>query len=500
HELTKVEKPKKVTKEKNSETKYSKNNKERKPRSYRPSREISPDGNWRAFIRNHNVFVRAKEGEEEIQLSDDGKDGNSYQAPYWSPNSKNLFAFRVQPGAVGDVHLIESSPRDGGRANLRTRRYALPGDKFTAHELNRFDVEKKTQTKPEVGLIDFRDPRLRWTQDGRYFRYQKIDRGHQRLRIIEVDTFTGKFRNIIDEVSETFIWTEHPKDLGVPLINWLDETNEIIYLSEKDGWRHLYLIDVKTGKTKNQITRGKFVVRYVDRIDKENRQIWFRASGLNKGQDPYLMHYYRVNFDGSGFTALTDGNGWHNISYSPDRKYIIDQYSRVDMAPVNELRRVSDGSLVCELEKSDITELEASGWKAPEVFRANGRDGKTGIWGIIVRPKDFDPKKKYPVLEDMYAGPHDSYVPKQFSAGRRFSSWTDMGFVVVKIDGMGTANRSKAFHDACWKNLKDAGFPDRILWHKAYAEKNPWYDISRIGIHGGSAGGQSSTGALLFHP
>ena len=212
------------------------------------------------------------------------------------------------------------------------------------------------------------------------------------------------------------------------------------------------------------------------------------------------MHYYRVNFDGSGFTALTDGNGWHNITYSPDRKYIIDQYSRVDMAPVHELRRVSDGSLGCELEKTDITELEASGWKAPEVFRANGRDGKTGIWGIVARPKDFDPKKKYPVIEDMYAGPHDSYVPKQFSAGRRFSSWTDMGFVVVKIDGMGTANRSKAFHDVCWQNLKDAGFPDRILWHKAYAEKNPWYDISRVGIHGGSAGGQSSTGALLFHP
>ncbi|NCG26500.1 MAG: prolyl oligopeptidase family serine peptidase [Verrucomicrobiales bacterium] len=500
HELTKVEKPKKGTKEKKSETKYSKNNKERKPRSYRPSREMSPDGNWRAFVRDHNVFIRATKGEEEIQLSKDGKHGNSYEAPYWAPNSKNLFAFRIQPGAIGDVHLVESSPKDGGRANLRTRRYPLPGDKFTAHELNHFDIEKKTHTKPEVCILDFRGPRLRWTQDGRYFRYQKIDRGHQRFRVIEVDTFTGKFRNIIDEVTETFIWTEHPKNLGVPLVNWLDETNEIIYLSEKDGWRHIYLIDAKAGKTKNPITKGDFVVRYVDWIDKEKRQIWFRASGLNKDQDPYLMHYYRVNFDGSEFTALTDGNGWHNITYSPDRKYIIDQYSRVDMAPVHDLRRVSDGSLVCELEKADITELEASGWKAPEVFRANGRDGKTGIWGIIARPKDFDPKKKYPVLEDMYAGPHDSYVPKQFSAGRRFSSWTDMGFVVVKIDGMGTANRSKAFHDVCWQNLKDAGFPDRILWHKAYAEKNRWYDISRVGIHGGSAGGQSSTGALLFHP
>ena len=474
--------------------------KEEQTNSFRPSREVSPDGKWRAFIRDHNIFIRAMGSEEEIQLSKDGKEGNSYQSPYWAINSKNLISFRVEPDQVGVVHLHESSPREGGRAKLHTRRYALPGDKFTSHELNWFDIEKKIHTKPEVGIIDFRGPRPRWTQDGRYFRYQKIDRGHQRFRVIEVDVFTGKFRNIIDEKTETFIWTEHPKNLGVPLVNWLDETDEIVYLSESDGWRHLYLIDVKTGKTKNQITKGQFVVRYVDWIDHEKRQIWFRASGLNKDQDPYLMHYYRINFDGSEFTHLTEGNGWHNITYSPDRKYIIDQYSRVDMAPVNELRRVSDGSLVSRLETADISELLASGWEPPEVFTANGRDGKTGIWGIVAKPKDFDPSKKYPVIEDMYAGPHDSYVPKQFSAGRRFSSYTDMGFVVVKIDGMGTANRSKAFHDVCWKNLKDSGFPDRILWHKAYAKNNSWYDISRVGIHGGSAGGQSSTAALLFHP
>ena len=477
--------------------------KEQQTDSFKPSREVSPDGKWRAFIRDHNIFIRSTASEEEIQLSKDGKEGNSYQMPYWATNSKNLISFRVEPDQIGVVHLHESSPREGGRAKLHTRRYALPGDKFASHELNWFDVENKIHTKPEVGLIDFRGFtgfRLRWTQDGRYFRYQKIDRGHQRFRVIEVDIFTGNFRNIIDEKTETFIWTEHPKNLGVPLVNWLDETDEIVYLSESDGWRQLYLIDVKKGKLKNQITKGEFVVRYVDWIDKEKRQIWFRASGLNKNQDPYLMHYYRVNFDGSGFTPLTEGNGWHNITFSPDRKYIIDQYSRIDMAPVNELRRVSDGALVCSLEKSDISELLASGWEPPEVFTANGRDGKTGIWGIVAKPKDFDPSKKYPVIEDMYAGPHDSYVPKQFSAGRRFSSYTDMGFVVVKIDGMGTANRSKAFHDVCWKNLKDSGFPDRILWHKSYAKNNSWYDISRVGIHGGSAGGQSSTAALLFHP
>jgi dipeptidyl aminopeptidase/acylaminoacyl peptidase len=291
--------------------------------------------------------------------------------------------------------------------------------------------------------------------------------------VIEFDTITGKHRNVIDEVSDTFIWTEHPKDLGVPLVNWMTKSEEIIYLSEKDGWRHLYLVDIRTGKITNPITKGKFVVRYVDRIDEENRQVWFRASGRNPNQDPYLMHYYRVNFDGSGFTPLTQGNGWHKIVYSPNRKFIIDSYSRVDMAPVHELRRVSNGKLVCKLERADLSELKAEGWKQPEVFKAKGRDGKTDIWGIVYRPTDFDPNKKYPVLESMYAGPHDSYVPKQFSAGRRFSAWTDMGFVVVKMDGMGTANRSKAFHDVCWQNLKDAGFPDRILWHKAFARPEP---------------------------
>lgn len=466
---------------------------------YRVSRDVSPDGKWRAFIQDHNLFVSPVDGDEKIQLSKDGQDKNSYQQPFWAPNSNNLVAFRMQAGKVGEVHLLESSPKEGGRANLHTRRYALPGDKFSIHELNWFDLKKREHKKPEVDLIDFGGPRLRWTEDGRHFRYETIDRGHQRLRLVEVDSISGQHRNIIDEQSKTFIWTEHALRLGMSRVNWLKETKEILYLSEKDGHRHIYLVDVESGSMK-PVTQGSFVVRYVNKVDEERRQIWFQASGRNKGQDPYLKHFYRVNFDGSGFTALTEGNGDHEIRYSPDQKFIIDSYSRIDLAPVHELRGVSDGKLVCNLEKSDITELEATGWEPPEVFSAPGRDGTTGIWGIVCKPKDFDPNKKYPVLEDMYAGPHDSYVPKRWSSGRRYSWWTDMGFVVIKVDGMGTANRSKAFHDVCWQNLKDAGFPDRILWHKAYAKQNPWYDITRVGIYGGSAGGQSSTGALLFHP
>lgn len=212
------------------------------------------------------------------------------------------------------------------------------------------------------------------------------------------------------------------------------------------------------------------------------------------------MHFYRVNLDGTNLVALTEGNGTHSITYSPDEKYIIDRYERVDLAPVHELRRASDGKLMCKLEEADVSELRGRGWKPPEVFVAKGRDGKTDIWGIICRPPNFDPKKKYPVIENIYAGPHGSHVPKRFSTRPYFSNLTSLGFVVAKVDGMGTANRSKAFHDVCWKNLKDAGLPDRVLWHKAVAKKYPWYDISRVGIYGGSAGGQNAMGALLFQP
>jgi dipeptidyl aminopeptidase/acylaminoacyl peptidase len=468
----------------------------------RPGRSAdSPDGKWTAFVRDYNVFVRARDNDQQIQLSTDGAEGMAYGVLSWAPDSKTLVAFRIEPGDNKEVYLIESSPAGGGRARLHSRPYALPGDKFATYELNLFSIDTQEQIKPDVDPLELEGgvPRLRWRKDQRHFAYEKVDRGHQRFRVIEVDSHTGQARNIIDETSRTFIWTAHTENLGLQMVNWLDKTEEIIYASERDGWRHLYLVDVAQGKISRQITQGEYVVRGIDLIDEDARQIWFHAGGKNPDQDPYLIHYYRVNFDGSGLVALSEGDGNHSIQYSPDRRYLIDTYSRVDMAPVHELRRVADGTLVCALEKADISELVAHGWTAPEVFVAKGRDGKTDIWGIICRPRHFDPNQKYPVIEQIYAGPQGSFVPKQFSPTRRFSSLTDLGFIVVQIDGMGTANRSKAFHDVCWKNLKDAGLPDRILWHQAVARKYPYYDISRVGIYGNSAGGQSAAGALLFH-
>jgi dipeptidyl aminopeptidase/acylaminoacyl peptidase len=473
----------------------------RGPRQQSRDRSLrSADGKWTAFVRNHNVFVRSEDDGKEFPLSQDGKPDLDYGMLHWAPDSQALVAFRIDPGDRKEVYLIESSPPEGGRAKLYTRPYALPGDKLPSYELNIFDIAKRKQIKPEVDPIDLDTPRLHWKKDGHTFAYPKTDRGHQRFRLVEIDTHTGASRNLIDEKTNTFIWTAHTENVHLSFVNWLEKTEEIIYASERDGWRHLYLIDAQAGTIKNPITHGAYVVRGIDRIDEDKRQIWFQASGKNPEQDPYLIHYYRVNFDGTHLVALTEGTGSHSIRYSPDRKYLIDTYSRVDMPPVHELRRVADGTRMCELERADITDLRASGWEPPEVFVAKGRDGTTDIWGIICRPAHLDPSKKYPVIEYIYAGPQGSFVPKTFSPARRFAALTDLGFIVVQMDGMGTANRSKAFHDVCWKNLKDAGFPDRILWHRAAAKKYSYYDLDRVGIYGVSAGGQNSTAGLLFHP
>ena len=454
----------------------------------------SPDGKWTAFIKDNNIFIRGNG--QEVQLSRDGAAGNSYGRLSWSPDSKTIVASKIEPAEYKSVYHIQSTPPGGGRAVLQSRSYTLPGDKYTTYELWVFDLESRKSAKVEADRVDFYGPpKPRWSKDGKHFLFQKTDRGHQRFRVFEVEAQTGKTRTILDDKTDTFISTTYDS-----FIYYTEGNNEIIYASERDGWKHLYLIDVSAGIIKNQITQGPWVMRGVTRVDERNRQIWFRGSGRNPDQDPYLIHHYRVNFDGTGLTALTEGNGNHTVHYSPDEKYLIDTYSRVDLPPVNELRRVSDGKLICPLETADISDLKASGWEPPGVFVSKGRDDKTDIWGIIVRPRNFDPNKKYPILEDIYAGPHDSFVPKSFAAFNRYTALNDLGFIVVKIDGMGTANRSKAFHDVCWHDLADAGFPDRIRWIKAAAAQYSYMDITRVGVYGTSAGAQNAAGAVLFHP
>jgi len=461
----------------------------------------SPDGKWEVLLKNYNIYLRPKGKTEGSMLSSDGSEGNYYTAISiaWSPDSKKLAAYRVRPGYHRQVHYVESSPSDQLQPKTMTIEYAKPGDVLDLQQPMLFLVDEKKELAIDNALFpnpyELSRPGPVWRKDSRAFTFEYNQRGHQAYRIIEVDAGTGKARSLVDEESKTFFCYS-----GKKYRHDINDGQEVIWMSERDGWNHLYLYDGAIGKVKNQITKGNWVVRDVEHVDDEKRQIWFRANGMTPGKDPYFFNYYRINFDGTGLTPLTHGDGNHSVVFSPDRKYYVDTWSRVDTPPVAELHRTEDQSMIAEIERGDIQPLAKAGWRAPEVFTAMGRDGRTDIWGLIYRPANFDPSKKYPVIENIYAGPHDSFVPKSFMAYNQMQSMAELGFIVVQIDGMGTSNRSKAFHDVAWKNLADAGFPDRILWHKAVAARYPWYDINRVGIYGTSAGGQSTLGGLLFHP
>ncbi len=457
----------------------------------------SPDRKSVAFVKDHNVWLRDASTKEEAQLSKDGSASDSYGTVYWAPDSKKFIAIKTKAGGDRKVTLVDSSPRDQLQPKTSTYFYLKPGDAIPLRKPYLFDVE----AKKEITVSDELFPNPwdvsyeHWSPDSKRFTFVYNQRGHTVMRVLAIDAETGKVTPIVNEECKTFFDYAHKL-----YVSYLDDSNEMIWMSERDGWNHLYLVDLATGKAKN-ITSGKWVVRGADRVDAKKREVWFRAMGIDADQDPYHVHYCRINFDGTGLVRLTEGDGTHSISYSPDRQFIVDTYSRVDLPPVHELRRVSDGSKVLDLEKADATALLKTGWSYPQRFVAKGRDGETDIHGYIVRPSNFDPQKKYPVIESIYAGPHDHHVRKAFSVSAGEQSMSELGFILVKIDGMGTSWRSKAFHDVCWKNLGDSGFPDRVLWIKAAAAKHPEMDFSRgVGIYGGSAGGQSTMRGMTEYP
>jgi dienelactone hydrolase len=465
------------------------------------------DGKWEAFIQNFNVFVKPLGDQPAFPLSYDGSEGNYYtlRTVAWSPDSKKLAAYHTRPGYDRNVYFIESSPKDQLQPKPTMISYRKPGDALDIAWPVLFDVASKREIEIDHAL--FPNPYALslpvWWKDSRGFTFEYNQRGHQAYTVIEVDANTGKTRPLITEVTKTFFYYNNlgpGLSAGRKYRHDVNDGKEIIWASERDGWEHLYLYDGITGKVKNQITKGNWLVRDVNFVDDNKRQIWFEAGGMVPGQDPYFTQMYRINFDGTGLTKLTDADGTHTVTFSHDRNFYVDTWQRVDLPPVAQLRRTADQKVVMDLEKGDASALLAAGFRYPEIFVSKGRDGTTDIWGIIIRPTNFDPSKKYPVIENIYAGPQGSFVPKTFSALSADQSLAELGFIVVHIDGMGTSNRSKAFHDVAFKNLGDAGFPDRILWHKAVAAKYPSYDLSRVGIFGTSAGGQNSLGGVLFHP
>lgn len=465
-------------------------------------RNISPDGKFQATAGQGRVTLRELATNKEKSFEAEIPSGSIFRDTiFWAPDSLAFVAIACADVPRRKISIVDSSPKNEIQPRLKEIEYVKPGDPLPEPLPVLYRIEKDGMKSHVIGSPLMANPfrqspqiEIRWAADSSEFYFDHNERGHQAYRILATDARMGEVRAVVDEKSETFI-----DYTNKTWRHWLPESGELLWMSERDGWCHLWLYDVKAGQVKNQVTRGNWPVRKVLHVDEEAREVWFLASGVRAGEDPYHQHLCRVKLDGSDFHQLTAGDGEHRIEFSPNREVFFDSWSHVDQPPIHELRRCRDGSLICVCEKADAEKLLAAGWTQPERFVAKGRDGKTDIHGIVIKPSNFDPAKKYPVVEEIYAGPHSAFVPKEFGRQVRQHSIAELGFIVVQIDGMGTNHRGKQFHDVCWKNLKDAGFPDRIAWIKAAAETRPWMDLSRVGIYGGSAGGQNALRALLDH-
>lgn len=459
----------------------------------------SPDGKMEAYIEGYNVVLHevGKPYTEKRILTQDGTIGKYYSNRIqWSPDGNRIFVCKRIPVEKRYVYYVESSPADQLQPILHKQEYAKPGDALPQHLPVIIDVKTGVKVEADPHQIEnqYELEWMQWTPNGKEVTMEYNQRGHHLYQVLAMDAQTGKLRTIVEERSRKFVnyarmWRQ-----------FIHEGKQLLWASERDNWNHLYLYDVEKGKVIRQVTKGTWCLREVQRVDEEKGIIYFSASGVNPKEDPYLIHYYKIGLDGKDMVALTPEEGNHTATYSYDYRFLVDTYSKVDQAPVTVLRDADTGKLIHTLETSDITKLKQHGWVAPEVFVAKGRDGKTDMWGIIQRPTNFDPNKKYPVIEYIYAGPGDAYTPKSFMPYNwNMTSLADLGFIVVQLDAMGTGWRGKQFEEVCYKNLKDAGFPDRELWIKAAAQKYPYMDAERVGIFGASAGGQESTTAVLLH-
>lgn len=466
------------------------------PKRGRRSGNTSPNGDWKISFEEQPVLINQKTGEKK-NLGSAPQNNRWDKRVHWHSDSSCFVLSHRTDHPVYQVHLVRSSPKGKVQPEHELHSYAKPGDKLNiGHPMIFFtDGRKPIPVSPTLVKDPFAINDIRWHDTKRLLSMTYIERGFGKYRLIEIDADTRFQRIIVEETSDKFIYV-----FGNCYYRILENKDQILWLSERSGYNHLYLINRKNGKVIRPLTSGEWVVRGVESVDEKSRTALLKISGYYKNQDPYYLHYAVVSLDSGKLTLLTEANGTHKISFSPDKKHYLAEWSRVDHPPVSEVRRTSDGELVATLNQPDLQPLLAEEWQKPERFVAKDRNGKHDIHGVIFRPTNFEKGKKYPVVENIYAGPHGSFTPKSWRSWHGHKSeMAESGFIVVQLDGLGTNHRGRDFHQIAYKNLKDSGFPDRIKWMKAAAARYPEMDLTRVGIYGGSAGGQSSTAALLHH-
>jgi dipeptidyl-peptidase 4 len=484
---------------------------------------MSPNGRYAAFIRDHNLWVKDMSTGEDIQLTTEGEEGYGFATDSqgwsrsnrpvlaWSADETMLSTYRLDERMVEEMHLLRTAD---GRPELVSWPYALPGDEHVPmHERYVFNIPGRSMIKLQTEPYHQRTSNCcgltrgsEWADNefspgNETLAYVATSRDYKEVTLKLADTRTGAVRDVYTERDELFIET-NLTSRGVP--NWrvMHGSDEFIWFSRSSNRGHLYLHDLVTGEQKNAITTGEWNVVDIIMVDEDARRIWFTAAGMNPDEDPYEDYLYSIGFDGNGLQPHTPVSGHHQVTLSPDAGYFVDTYSDVQNAPVTVIRDLS-GNVVMELERADISEVLAEGWQKPEPFVTKARDGDTDIYGLMFKPSDFDPSKKYPVINSIYPGPQTGSIgTRAFSVSRRGQAHAlaELGFIVVQIDALGTPMRSRDFHTAYYGDMADNGLPDQIAAMQELARRHSWIDIDRAGIYGHSGGGFATAAAMFNHP
>jgi dipeptidyl aminopeptidase/acylaminoacyl peptidase len=480
---------------------------------------LSPDGSKAAFIKDWNLWVRDIKTGKETQLTTDGVKDFGYATDNagwrhsdgavlrWSPDSKKIASFKQDQREVGEMYLVTTNV---GHPKLEAWKYPLPGDKnipmITRVIINVDNPGVITLNIPPdphratleddisaSGTFDDVD----WSEDGNWLAFVSTSRDHKNEKFRIANANTGEVREVFEETAPT------QYESGWGKINWryLAKTNEIIWFSERDNWGHLYLYDASTGKLKNQITKGNWVVTQMLKVDEKNRLIFFYATGLQK-ENPYFQQLYKIGFDGKNLTLLTPGDGYHAVSFSPSDKYIVDTYSKPDVPPVTVVRDFNGKQLV-EVERTDVSRLKATGWKPPIPVSVKAHDGITDIYGLLYTPAHLDPSKKYPIIDYIYPGPQGGSMSGNwsFNASRGDNqSLAELGFCVLLLEGTSNPWRSKSFHDMYYPNMSENTLPDQVTGIRQLAHRYSYIDTTRVGIWGHSGGGFATAAAMFRYP
>ena len=486
----------------------------------RRDEELSPDGKLSAFIKDYNLWVRDTASGKETQLTTDGVKDFGYATDNagwihsdrailrWSPDSKKIATFQQDQRGTGEMYLVETKV---GHPVLQAWKYPLPGDdvvttiqrviiEVNAPKVIRLQLPPDQHRSTLCDDVECRGSEwedVEWSPDATHLAFVSTSRDHKREQLRVADATTGTVRDVLEET----VATQYESGQGRANSHYLPASNEIIWYSERDNWGHLYLYDLSTGKLKNQITSGDWVVTQVLRVDEKNRLIYFLANGREKGENPYFAHFYRIGFDGKNLSLLTPESGHHEISLSDSGRFFIDRYSKPDVPPVS-LLRDENGKVAATVARTDISKLLATGWQPPTPIMVKARDGVTDLFGLFYKPANLDPAKKYPIINNIYPGPQGGSVGSpSFSAARGdCQALAELGFAVVQIDGMGNPMRSKKFHDFYYDNLGDNTLPDQIAAMKELAQKYPWIDLGRVGVWGHSGGGFAAADAMFRYP